>query len=68
MAVDKKRPSEGGSGGKKGHSSMEHWTYTQEIKDAARLRRRQCDTEQVEQGLEELAEGREAPATDSEST
>lgn len=32
--------SEGGSGGKLGHSNMEHWAYTYEIKDAARTRRR----------------------------
>jgi hypothetical protein len=32
--------SEGGTGGKRGHSNMEHWAYTREIKDAARIRRR----------------------------
>ena len=31
---------EGGQGGRRGHSNMSHWTYTEEIKDAARKRRR----------------------------
>ena len=35
-----KGPSEGGSGGKRGHSGMEHWGYTAEVKDAARIQRR----------------------------
>jgi hypothetical protein len=35
--------SEGGSGGKRGHSNMTHWAYTHEIKDAARIRRRLDD-------------------------
>ena len=35
-----KGPSEGGSGGKRGHSNMEHWGYTEEVKgDAKRIRR-----------------------------
>jgi hypothetical protein len=34
--------SSGGSGGKKGHSNMTHWTGTEEIKVAAKkLRRRE---------------------------
>ncbi len=36
----KKTPTEGGSGGKRGHSNMDHWAYTEEIKDAARTQRR----------------------------
>jgi len=31
---------EGGSGGKRGHSNMTHWEYTEEIKRAARKARR----------------------------
>ena len=31
---------EGGQGGRRGHSNMSHWTDTEEIKDAARKRRR----------------------------
>jgi hypothetical protein len=52
--------SEGGSGGKRGHSNMVHWAYNHEIKDAARRKRRQCDDEQVEQGLDEIAEDSES--------
>lgn len=36
----RKGPAEGGSGGKRGHSNMEHWGYTDEVKDTARKRRR----------------------------
>ncbi|MGJ8637294.1 MAG: hypothetical protein ACSHX5_10660 [Phycisphaerales bacterium] len=35
-----KTPSEGGSGGKRGHSNMEHWGYTEEVKEHARRKRR----------------------------
>jgi hypothetical protein len=31
---------EGGQGGRRGHSNMNHWVTTAEIKDAARIRRR----------------------------
>jgi hypothetical protein len=32
---------EGGSGGKRGHSNMAHWEYTEEIKRRSRKARRQ---------------------------
>jgi hypothetical protein len=32
---------EGGSGGKRGHSNMTHWEYTEEIKRRSRKARRQ---------------------------
>ena len=35
-----KGPADGGQGGKRGHSNMEHWESTEEIKSAARKRRR----------------------------
>lgn len=35
-----KGPTEGGSGGKRGHSNMEHWVYSHELKKASRKRRR----------------------------
>lgn len=38
-----KGPADGGSGGKRGHSNMEHWGYTDEVKKAARKRRRLDD-------------------------
>jgi len=31
---------EGGSGGKRGHSNMTHWEYTEEIKQRSRKARR----------------------------
>ncbi len=33
-----KGPTEGGSDGKRGHSGMEHWVKTKEIKDSIRIR------------------------------
>jgi hypothetical protein len=54
----KKIPSEGGSGGKRGHSAMEHWAFTAEIKDAARIRRRVGDREAVKEGLVEVSRRR----------
>ena len=36
-------PSEGGSGGKRGHRNMEHWGFTDEVKEFARRRRRLDD-------------------------
>jgi hypothetical protein len=42
-----KRPTEGGSGGKRGRSSMEHWGYADEVKEAAKRRRRIEDKEAV---------------------
>jgi hypothetical protein len=54
----KKITSEGGSGGKRGHSSMEHSAFTAEIKDAARIRRRIGDREAVQEGLAEVSRGR----------
>jgi hypothetical protein len=44
---------EGGSGGRRGHSAMEHWMKTAEIKDAARVVRRQANRDQVSEGLSE---------------
>jgi predicted RNA-binding Zn-ribbon protein involved in translation (DUF1610 family) len=35
-----KGKADGGSGGKRGHSNMEHWMYTDEIKAAAKKARR----------------------------
>ena len=40
MGSMKKGPSEGGSGGRRGHSNMEHWGYNDEVKESARRRRR----------------------------
>jgi len=42
-----KVPTEGGSGGKRGHSNMEHWTHTEELKDASRKHRRRNDKNEI---------------------
>lgn len=52
MAILKGRP-DGGQGGKRGHSNMEHWEHTEEIKLAAKKRRRQKAKSDVEQGVSE---------------
>ncbi len=49
-----KGPSEGGSGGKRGHSNMEHWGFTGEVKEAARKRRRLDSKRIVTEELEEI--------------
>lgn len=40
MGIGRRHKQEGGSGGKRGHSNMDHWMTTEETKDAARKRRR----------------------------
>jgi hypothetical protein len=42
-----KGPTEGGSGGKRGHSAMEHWGFHDKVKEAARRRRRINDRSEV---------------------
>ncbi|MCH6259319.1 hypothetical protein MLD52_22385 [Puniceicoccaceae bacterium K14] len=44
---------EGGQGGKRGHSNMEHWDYTEAIKEATRRRRRSQSKRIVESEFEE---------------
>ena len=48
-----KGPSEGGSGGKRGHSGMEHWGYTAEVKKNAKRRRRLNDKNEVRKQLKD---------------
>ncbi len=49
-----KGPTEGGSGGKRGHSGMEHWGVTDEVKEAARRNRRIEDKREVTKQRAEL--------------
>lgn len=49
-----KGKTEGGSGGKRGHSNMNHWVKTEEIKDAARRQRRQEDKMKSDFGISEI--------------
>lgn len=50
-------PSAGGFGGKRDHSNMEHWFFTEEIEEAARVRRRRDDTSEVRTAIRELVSG-----------
>ena len=54
MAINKGK-TEGGSGGKRGHSNMNHWTYTEEIKRHSTRLRRLEDKRASQQGAEEHA-------------
>jgi hypothetical protein len=59
MGNVRSKKSEGGQGGKRGHSNMTHWEPTEEIKVATRvLRRRQARAEIDDQ----LSEGKNTPA------
>ena len=51
-----KGPTEGRSGGKRGHSGMEHWTDTEELKDSSRKHRRKKDRKEAEQGVQDKIE------------
>jgi hypothetical protein len=51
-----KGPSEGGSGGKRGHSNMEHWGYTDEVKKEAKRIRRIEDKKKTKTGIKEYKE------------
>jgi len=51
-----KGPSDAGQGGKRGHSNMEHWETTEEIKEAARKRRRHEAKTEIQDGLVERGE------------
>jgi hypothetical protein len=50
----RKGPTEGGSGGKRGHSGMEHWDYTEAVKKAARRRRRGEDKKAAKEGQRQM--------------
>jgi len=43
-----KGPTEGGSGGRRGHSGMEHFVYSHELKESSRKQRRIDDKESPE--------------------
>lgn len=49
----RKGPTEGGSGGRRGHSGMEHWGFTDEVKEAARKRRRLDDKAVIDEEAKE---------------
>lgn len=47
----------GGSGGKRGHSNMDHWLFNSEEKENARVRSRLETREQVREGIREATVG-----------
>ncbi len=55
MSILKGRP-DAGQGGKRGHSNMDHWEFTEEIKLAARKRRRHEAKLQITAALKEMAD------------
>ncbi len=50
----RKGPTEGGSGGKRGHSNMEHWEYTEEIKTSTKIRRRKLQKKEIKIELDHI--------------
>ena len=52
MAILKGRP-DAGQGGKRGHSNMDHWEFTEEIKLAAKKRRRHEAKSDIKKGVGE---------------
>jgi hypothetical protein len=50
----KKFKVEGGQGGKKGHSNMVHWDFTEEIKKRSKQLRRREDKEVVKEQIEDF--------------
>jgi len=61
MGSVKNGPSEGGSGGKRGHSSMDHWGYTDEVKESARRIRRSDDRSESRTQMDEWFGGDDEP-------
>lgn len=53
-----KVPNEGGSGGKRGHSNMEHWETTGEIKEASKSNRRRDEKREIRKELNDLSNRR----------
>lgn len=53
MAIPKGK-SDGGQGGKLGHSNQDHWEYTEEIKLAAKKRRRLKAKAEIKLGMIEF--------------
>ena len=56
-----------GQGGKRGHSNMDHWMFTEEIKEAARKQRRLDAKQQISLGLIESAASDEADLEEDSS-
>ncbi len=52
--ANSKTPSEGGSGGKRGHSAMEHYMPTAEVKESASRRRREENKKIIRESIREI--------------
>ena len=52
----------GGQGGRLGHLNMEHWTYTEEVKRAARKKGRTDAKNAVQAGLDDASGSRGSTA------
>jgi hypothetical protein len=55
-----KGPTEGGSGGKRGHSGMEHWTESEEVKEASRKHRRKNDRKESDRGVRDYIDNEDS--------
>lgn len=54
MGAVKHHKTEGGQGGRRGHSNMNHWVTTEEIKAATRLLRRREAKQQIAEQVHDL--------------
>ena len=61
MAISKGR-SDGGQGGKRGHSNMDHWDFTEEIKLAAKKSRRLEAKSDIQEAVDEYHEDAAPPS------
>lgn len=57
MAISKGR-ADAGQGGKRGHSNMDHWEFTEEIKLAAKKRRRLEAKRQIQNAVGEYLQAK----------
>jgi hypothetical protein len=58
MSTSKRQKTEGGQGGCRGHSNMDHWVTTEEIKSAARGLRRRAAKELIAEETSAVLKGK----------
>lgn len=58
MGAARQKKTEGGQGGKRGHSNMTHWEHTEDIKESARVLRRRAARAEVRRQLADLPPAR----------
>jgi hypothetical protein len=54
MGATRQKKTEGGQGGKRGHSNMAHWFSTGEIKTSTRILRRRAARAEVNAQLDDI--------------